>query len=202
TALDQQELERGKLLLELTHRLQVRRRVFTDRRVRASARLDADDPLRRQRAAPHEELGVFLRVDVVGDDRHVELGREPAAERLGQRGLPGADGAADADLQGTWSHAHERNSRESSVAWRIPAISIAGLKLHRSSAVFAASAAAARRSMRSRIAASTRCPSSWPSAISRRPAPTRSSAGGKREAPAAGPGAAPPRPTTAPNTLA
>ena len=115
-ALDQQKLERGKFLLELAHRLEVGRRVLPDRRVRTSARLDPDDPVRRQRTPPHEELGVLLRVDVVGDDRHVEPGREPAAERLGQRGLPGADGAADADLQRTRRRVHERNSLASSVA--------------------------------------------------------------------------------------
>src|SRR5206468_6858682 len=97
-ALDEKKLKPWKSLLELPHPREVGRRVLPDRRVRAPAGLDADDPLGRQRTAAHEELGVLLRVDVVGDDRHVELGRKAPAEHLGQRGLARADGSTDADL--------------------------------------------------------------------------------------------------------
>ena len=45
----------------------------------------------RQRLAAREELGVLVRVDVVGDDREVDLGPEGAAERLDQGRLARAD---------------------------------------------------------------------------------------------------------------
>src|SRR5947199_134440 len=135
-ALEQQELEVREILQEEVHRLEVYRRVFTNRGVRAPAGLDADDALGRQGTAPDEELRILLRVDVVGDHGHVELVAEPQAERLGQRGLARADGAADADLhraRDVGRCAHDRNRRMSSVAWRIPASSRPGLKLHISS---------------------------------------------------------------------
>ena len=69
-----------------------------------------------KRAPAHEKLGVLLRVDVVGDDRHVELGGQPPAERFGQRGLARADGPTDADLQRSWDRAHDLNSLMSSAA--------------------------------------------------------------------------------------
>src|SRR5207302_2295044 len=118
--------------------------------------------------------GVLLRVDVVGDHRHVDAVAQPPAERLGEGRLAGADRAADADLEGA-RNAHERNSLASSVAWRRLASSSPVVKDHMSSAL-AAAAAAARRAMRGRIAASTRWPSTWPSATRRSPAPTSSAA--------------------------
>ena len=45
----------------------------------------------RQHLAAREELGVLVGVDVVGDDREVDLGPEGAAERLDQGRLAGAD---------------------------------------------------------------------------------------------------------------
>ncbi len=135
---------------------------------------------RRPGAAAHEELRVLLRVDVVGDHRHVEGVAQAQAQRLGERGLPRADGAADADLERApeISGLTSRKSRVSSVACRRPASSSPGANDHRSSTP-AVAAAAASRVMRGRIAASTRWPSSWPSAIRRGPAsPTRSVAVG------------------------
>jgi hypothetical protein len=70
-----------------------------------------------QRAAAHEELGVLLRVNVAGDHRHVERIAQSQAQRLGERGLARADGAAHADLERARDRrAHERNNLESSAA--------------------------------------------------------------------------------------
>ena len=66
--------------------------------MRAAAGLDRADALRRQRLVAHQELGVFPREDVVGDDaRGCESSRSSAAERQQQRGLAAADRPADAD---------------------------------------------------------------------------------------------------------
>ena len=65
--------------------------------MRAAAGLDADDPLDGQHLAAREELGVLVGVDVVGDDREVDLGPEGAAERLDQGRLAGADRPGHAD---------------------------------------------------------------------------------------------------------
>src|SRR5437867_1003527 len=135
-AFDQEQVELGKFPHEKMRRLKVHGRVFPDRRVGAAARLDADDPRGRQGAAPDQKLRVLLRVDVVGDHGHVEPVAQPQAQRLGQRGLARADGTADSDLQRAREaglHAHDLNSLVSSVAWRSPASSRPGLKLHRSS---------------------------------------------------------------------
>src|SRR5207253_10810712 len=118
----------------------------------------APDPLGRQRAAAHAEPAVLLGVDVVRDPRHLELAGQAPAERLGQRRLPRADGPADPELQRPRNRLHDRNNLMSSVAWRMPAISSAGVKLQSSSAR-AVAAAAASRPIRPRIAARTRCPS-------------------------------------------
>ena len=114
TALHQQEVERREPSQQAANRFEVDGRVLANRRVRAAAGLDADDALGRQRPAPREELGVFLRIDVVGDHGHVHARSQPQAERLGQRGLPGADGTADPDLERLRDH--DRNIRASSSA--------------------------------------------------------------------------------------
>ena len=63
-------------------------------RVRAAAGLDADDPLHRQHLAAREELGILVGVDVVGDDRQVDLGQS-ARQRASTRAvLPEPTGPA------------------------------------------------------------------------------------------------------------
>src|SRR5688572_5340472 len=180
-ALDEEQVQRGKRLHEGAHRLQVHGGVFANGRVRTAARLHPHHALGRKGAPPHEELGVLLRIDVVGDDRHVEALAQAQAQRLREGRLAGADGSADADLQGTGQarkagDGHERNNLLSRLAWRMPAISSPGLKLHMSSGPLAAAAAAARRAMRARWAPSTRWPSTWPSETSLRAAFTSSAA--------------------------
>ena len=144
--------------------------------MRAAAGLDADDPVGGKRAAPDEELGVLVRVDVVGDDRQVEPVRSRQAQRLDQGGLAGADRAADSDLQGRRDH--DRKSRASSRAWRQPAISSPGVKLHRSSA--SAAGRLGGQTARSAVAcaASARWPSSCPSGSEPQRGGTVSAAGG------------------------
>src|SRR5207245_6789138 len=104
------------------------------RRVRATARLHAHDALGAQGPAPHQELGVLFRVDVVGDHGHFERLAQAQAERLGERRLAGADGTTDADLEWTGNR-HDLNNLMSSLAWRRPASSGAGGDVHMSSAV-------------------------------------------------------------------
>src|SRR5438093_1182785 len=168
----------GEDRIDSLTRLKVHGRVFPDRRVGAAARLDADDPRGRQGAAPDQKLRVLLRVDVVGDHGHVEPVAQPQAQRLGQRGLARADGTADSDLQRAREaglHAHDLNSLVSSVAWRSPASSRPGLKLHRSS-TSRATASEPSRAIAGRSRARTHCPCTWPRAIRRSPAPTSNTA--------------------------
>src|SRR5262249_39740788 len=171
-----------------------------DRGVRTPAGLDADDPLGREGRATNEELGVLLRIDVVGDHGHVERVAQAQAQRLRERGLPRADGPSDTDLERTRNR-HDLNNLISRRAWRRPASSSAGVKVHMSSAV-ARAAAAASRGRRGRAAARPRWPSSWPSGSSRSPAPTSSAAVEERYVAAAVSASAPPRPAAAPQTHA
>ena len=61
---------------EVGDRGEIDRGILADRGVRASAGLDAEDALRRQRAGADQELGVLAGVDVVGDGRDVVAPRE------------------------------------------------------------------------------------------------------------------------------
>ncbi len=65
--------------------------------MRTAAGFDRRDPFGGERLVPHQELGVFLREDVVGDDRELVVLAQQAAESEEQRGLAAADRAADAD---------------------------------------------------------------------------------------------------------
>ena len=85
-----------ELPLEVGHGAEVGAGVVADRRVRAAAGLDAHDALHRQCFAAGEELGIFVRVDVVGDHREIDLGPEGAAKRLDQSRLAGANGPGHA----------------------------------------------------------------------------------------------------------
>ena len=73
------------------------RRVLADRRVRTAAGLHAANPLERQRARAHQELGVLVGVDVVGDDREAVAIAQPLAQPVQQCRLAGSDRTADAD---------------------------------------------------------------------------------------------------------
>ena len=109
-ALDDHEVQLGELARQAVDGVEVDRRVLADRRVRAAAGLDADDALLGEGAAAHQELGVLLGVDVVGDDGDVEPIAQLLAQRIDQRGLARADGAGDADAKGLRPR-HDRNNR-------------------------------------------------------------------------------------------
>ena len=69
TQLDQNQIERGKLLLHLRNGGEIDRGVLADGGVRAAAGLDAGDALGGKRAGAHEIFGVPFGVDVIGDRR-------------------------------------------------------------------------------------------------------------------------------------
>ena len=89
----------GKRLRHGADRGEVDRAILADGGVRAAAGLDAHDALVGERARPHQDLGVLLGVDVVGDRAQIEAVAKRLAQRLHERGLAGADRAADADAQ-------------------------------------------------------------------------------------------------------
>jgi hypothetical protein len=64
--LDQQQIEIREQLIELGNGGEVDRGVFADGGTRATAGLDAADPVRRQGAAAGQEFGVLAGIDVVG----------------------------------------------------------------------------------------------------------------------------------------
>ena len=68
--------------------------------MRAAAGLHPHDALDGQRAGARQNQRVLLGVDVVGDGADFVAVAEGFAQRLHQRGLARADGAADADAQG------------------------------------------------------------------------------------------------------
>ena len=106
---DQHQIEIGKLGAHLGDGGEIDRGVLADRGVRAAAGLDAGDALGRQRAGAHQIFGVPLGVDVVGDGGDLVAVAQPLAQRVHQRGLAGADRAADADAQGAVGIFHGRS---------------------------------------------------------------------------------------------
>ena len=68
--------------------------------MRAAAGLHAGDAFRRQRAGARKIFGIPFGVDVVGDGGDLVFVAQLLAQRIHQRGLAGADRAADADAQG------------------------------------------------------------------------------------------------------
>jgi len=98
-AFDQEEVEAGEIPEEKVHRLEVHRRVFP---IAVWGQPPVSTPTTRAAGrAPRRmrKLGVLLRVDVVGDQRPCRTVAQSEAQRLRQRGLARADGAADSDLQ-------------------------------------------------------------------------------------------------------
>ena len=110
---DEHDLELGPLAHDVGHGREVDRGILADRGVRAAAGLDADDALGLERPGAGQELGVFLGVDVVGDDGDVVVAAHLLAQPLDQRGLARPDRAADTDAQGT-AQIHHCISRVSS----------------------------------------------------------------------------------------
>src|SRR5262249_5670797 len=129
-----------------------------DCRMRAAAGLDAEDALGRQRARARKELGILFRIDVVGDDGDVVLVAHMLAQAIDERGLAGADRAADADAKRTMGRFHERKSLVYWVSCRIEHQSSNGAAVPISSS-FASIAAVAAAATGSASAAMTRWPS-------------------------------------------
>ena len=94
------DLELGPLADDVGHRRQVDRGILADRGMRTAAGFDPAHPIGGQHLRARQRLGVLARIDVVGDDADLATGiDEQWHECLDQRGLAGADGAADADAQ-------------------------------------------------------------------------------------------------------
>jgi hypothetical protein len=114
---------------------EVDRGILANRGVRATAGLDAEDSLLRQRRVLDEELRVFGGVDVVGHHAEAVLVAQGEAQGQGEGGLAGADRASDADAQGGTSlhlglaFFHDRKSLEYCVSWRHEASARPGAKL-------------------------------------------------------------------------
>ncbi len=98
-ALHQHQVKRPEALLQVLHRVQVRRDVIADRGVRAAAGPHRDDPVQVEHARPAQEVRVLGRVDVVGDHGEGDVVPQRPAQRRDQRRLARADGPADADPQ-------------------------------------------------------------------------------------------------------
>ena len=108
---DEDQIEIGEPLAHFRDRREIDRGVLADRGMRATAGLDAEDPLRRKRAGLDQNAGVLLGVDVVGDGGDIELVAQALAKLLHERRLAGADRAADADAKRLLA-GHDRNSLE------------------------------------------------------------------------------------------
>ena len=106
TRLHQHQVQRPVLGDEVLDGQQVGGDVVADGGVRTCSGLDRDDPRGVQHARGPDHPGVLVGVDVVGDDPDLQLVAEVGAEQHDERGLAGADGAADAqpELAGTLRH--------------------------------------------------------------------------------------------------
>src|SRR5262245_51678382 len=137
--------------------LEVHRRVLADRGVRAAAGLDADDAIRRQRLAAHEEFHVLAREDVVGDDTEPVLLAHRLAQRVHERGLARTDRSANADTERL---VHDRNNLECRYCCVIAAMSIIGV--YDSGWWLPAAIRSTTVGTRSSVRDNRRCASVWP----------------------------------------
>src|SRR5262249_489673 len=174
---DEAQLCVGESTVHVVDRRQVHRRVFADCRVRAATGFDAHDALHRQRLGARENQLVFLRVDVVRDHIDVVVVAEALAQRFDERGFARSNRTADPDAQrvraGVFNgESHEGNSRVYWVSCNMDAKSTISAAEPRSS-MPAVSARSLDSSTASSSSARARCPSLWPSGISRTPAVTR-----------------------------
>src|SRR5258708_12882479 len=79
-------------------RLQVHAGILPDSRMRTAPRLHPDNTIRRQKTMLREELGVFLRINIVGDHPVTILLRQYPAQPLDQRRLTGPHPPANPTL--------------------------------------------------------------------------------------------------------
>src|SRR5262245_17274695 len=122
--------------------------------MRAAAGFHADDALGRERLVAHQELRVFLGVDVVRHHADLVLCAQGAAQGQRERRLARSHGTTDAYAKG-----HERNSLEYCVSCSVESIASPGTKLNGS----AVSAAFASSSSRLPKDSSIFCPAVCPS---------------------------------------
>jgi len=73
--------------------------VLANRRVWATPGFDGSDAFRCKRIVPMQELGVFSRENVVGDDPQADLVTKRLAEREHESGFPTSDGSSDTDRE-------------------------------------------------------------------------------------------------------
>jgi hypothetical protein len=89
------EFEPWEHPLKVRDRAEVRAGIVSNCCVRAAASLNSDDPFERENFAPREELGIFVRVNVVRDDCEVNFGPELAAESLNECRFAGTNRTGD-----------------------------------------------------------------------------------------------------------
>src|SRR6266700_1188274 len=91
---------------------EVDRGILADCRMRATASLDAADPLGRQRAALRQEFGILTGIDVVRNCGDLVSAAHLFAQPIHQRRLARSDRTADPDPQRItlWPLVHERKS--------------------------------------------------------------------------------------------
>src|SRR5208283_4203619 len=178
---DEDEIEVGEPLAHLGDRREVDRGVLADRGMRAAAGLDADDPLRSERAGFNQNPGVLFGVDVVGDGRDVELVAQALAKLLHHRGLARPDRSTDPDAQRLAWRCHDRNSLEYWLSCRMAAMSERNAAPPRS-ARLAPRAARAKARMGAKSAARIFWPSVCPIAPRRKAAETRLAAWARAKA--------------------
>ena len=85
--LDQDQIQRPDLVLQVLDRFEVGGDVVPDRGVRTGPRLHGGDPLGRQHGFAQQEFGVLAGVDVVGDDGEGQFVPQGPAERGDGGGL-------------------------------------------------------------------------------------------------------------------
>src|SRR5690606_35744345 len=138
-AFDEDDVELAKRCAQAGDRLEIDRGILADGRMRAATRFHAHDALGGERFVAHEELGILLGVDVVGDYRELEVIAQCLAEGQRERRLARADRASDAypqwllvdhvDVSGIDVRDQERNSRVYCASCRTAASASPGAKL-------------------------------------------------------------------------
>src|SRR5262249_31606594 len=122
--LQENDLQIRMPLRQLVESVEVHRRVLADGRVRATARLDADDPISGQRLTAHQKLHVLARENVVREDAEPVALAHRLAQRIDERRFSGPNGSTDADAKGAFPH--DRNNLEWRYCCAIADTSIAG----------------------------------------------------------------------------
>ena len=170
---DNHQIELGKFSAQIGDRRQIHRGILVDRGMGTATGFNTGDTVRRQRPRPGQELGVFLRVDIVGDHRDLVSVAELLAQGIGECCFAGANRPANTDPQRAMSgRCHDRKSLEYWVSCRMESRSNSGEADPKSSSAMVIDWASTFATERS-SAAMANCPSDWPRGIRRTPAETR-----------------------------